>query len=302
MRGAALLAMRLQLLLAQAACAHGGAPTAGDEAAQGSGRGAARRGRGGRGGCPGQHEPARTARRSAAQHSAARHSAACARALHRALSLLEGAGAACLEELGETYPPSMATQAAAVAGPGREGAAARAAGLGDSRPPALEDSVPPSALATLGEQLQACARLQRGSLAAPCHRHALRLLGTAREQLRGAEARLAAGRQQGQGRQQGRPQGRPRPQQGGVASELAHLCGRLAVSSFALGRQQEGASWLKEAAQHLLRTPPRSASASSASSSSSSRAEHAQLSSQLEQEHRPLALARMCSSLRTSRA
>ena len=293
MRGAALLAMRLQLLLAQAACAHGEAPTAGDEAAQGSGRGAARRGRGGRGGCPSHHEPAHTARHSAAQHSAARHSAACARALHRALSLLEGAGAACLEELGETYPPSMATQAAAVAGPGREGAAARAAGLGDSRPPALEDSVPPSALATLGEQLQACARLQRGSLAAPCHRHALRLLGTAREQLRGAEARLAAGRQQG------RQQGRPRPQQGCVASELAHLCGRLAVSSFALGRQQEGASWLKEAAQHLLRTPPRSASASSASSS---RAEHAQLSSLLEQEHHPLALARMCSSLRTSRA
>ena len=291
MRGAALLAMRLQLLLAQAACAHGGAPKAGDQAAQGSGRGAARRGRGGRGGCPGHHEPARTARHSAAQHSAARHSAACARALHRALSLLEGAGAACLEELGETYPASMATQAAAVAGAGREGAAACAAGLGDSRPPAL-DSVPPSALAMLGEQLQACARLQRGSLAAPCHRHALRLLGTAREQLRRAEARLATGRQQG------RPQGRPRPQQGGVASELAHLCGRLAVSSFALGRQQEGASWLKEAAQHLLRTPPRSASASSASSS---RAEHAQLSSQLEQEHHPLALARMCSSLRTSR-
>ena len=86
-----------------------------------------------------------------------------------------------------------------------------------------------------------------------------------------------------------------------MASELAHLCGRLAVSSFALGRQQEGASWLKEAAQHLLRTPPRSASAASAASAASSRAEHAQLSSQLEQEHHPLALARMCSSLRTSR-
>ena len=298
MRGAALLAMRLQLLLAQAACAHGAAPKAGDEAAQGSARGAARGGRGGRGGCPGHHEPARTAQHSAAQHSTARHSAACARALHRALSLLEGAGAACLEELGRThaathaayYPlaASLASQAAGVAGPGREGAAACTAGLGDSGPPAL-DAVPPSALAMLGEQLQACALLQRGSLAAPCHRHALRLLGTAREQLRcGEEARLAAGRQQG----------RPRPQQGGVASELAHLCGRLAVSSFALGRQQEGASWLKEAAQHLLRTPPSRAS----SSASSSRAEHAQLSSQLEQEHHPLALARMCSSLRTSRA
>ena len=296
MRGAALLAMRLQLLLAQAACAHGAAPKAGDEAAQGSARGAARGGRGGRGGCPGHHEPARTARHSAAQHRTARHSAACARALHRALSLLEGAGAACLEELGRTHAAthaaSLALQAAGVAGPGREGAAACTAGLGDSGPPAL-DAVPPSALALLGEQLQACALLQRGSLVAPCHRHALRLLGTAREQLRRGEARLAAGRQQG------RQQGRPRPQQGGVASELAHLCGRLAVSSFALGRQQEGASWLKEAAQHLLRTPPSRASSSSASST---RAEHAQLSSQLEQEHHPLALARMCSSLRTSRA
>ena len=46
MRGPALLAMRLQLLLAQAACAHGAAAKAGDEAAHEAGRG----GRGGWGG------------------------------------------------------------------------------------------------------------------------------------------------------------------------------------------------------------------------------------------------------------
>ena len=265
MRGPALLAMRLQLLLAQAACAHGAAVKAGDEAGHEAGRG-------GRGGCSGHHEPAGTSRGQA-----------CARALHRALALLEGAGAACLEELGQVHAASMAMQAGAIAGAGLDGPTACTTGLGGLGPPALT---------MLGEQLQACALLQRGSLAAQCHRHALRLLGAAREQLRRGETRLAAGRRQG-------PQ--QRAQQRCVASELAHLCGRLAVSSFALRRQQEGAGWLKEAAQHLLRTPPSRASSSSSSSSSSARADLAQLSRELEQEQHPLALARMCSSLRTSR-
>jgi hypothetical protein len=240
MRGPALLAMRLQLLLAQAACAHGAAAKAGDEAAHEAGRG-------GRGGCSGHHEPAGTSR-----------APACARALLRALSLLEGAGAACLEELGQMHAAPMATQSAAIAGAGLGGTPASTTGLGGLGQPALT---------MLGEQLQACALLQRGSLAAQCHRHALRLLGTAREQLRRRETRLAARR--------------PGSQQACVASELAHLCGRLAVSSFALRRQQEGASWLKEAAQHLLRTPASRASSAS-SASSASRAEHAQLSRQLE--------------------
>ena len=208
--------------------------------------------------------------------------------MHRALSLLDGAGAACLEELGQMHVASMASTATqagatagATAGAGLDGATASTTVFGGLGPPALT---------LLAEQLQDCALLQGGSLAAQCHRHALRLLGTAREQLRRGETRLAVKRQ---GSQLG--------PQGCVASELAHLCGRLALSALALRRQQEGAGWLKEAAQHLLRTPPCRAS-SSASSSSSSRAELAQLSRELEQEQHPLALARMCSSLRTSRA
>ena len=276
MRGPALLAMRLQLLLAQAACAHDAAAKAGDEAGDEAGGEAGHgAGRGGRGGCSGHHEPAGTS-----------HAQACARALHRALSLLDGAGAACLEELGQMHVASMASMATqagatagATAGAGLDGATASTTVLGGLGPPVLT---------LLAEQLQSCALLQGGSLAAQCHRHALRLLGTAREQLRRGETRLAVGRQ---GSQQG-PQG---PPQGCVASELAHLCGRLALSALALRRQQEGAGWLKEAAQHLLRTPP------SRASSSSARADLAQLSRELEQEQHPLALARMCSSLRTSR-
>ena len=72
-----------------------------------------------------------------------------------------------------------------------------------------------------------------------------------------------------------------------MARELAHLSGRLAVSSFALDQRQQGIAWLREAAALLQRAGNRGLT-------KTARAEQAR---QLEQEADPVALARLCSAL-----
>ena len=112
--------------------------------------------------------------------------------------------------------------------------------------------------------------------AAACHRHALRLLGLARQQLLLEQA----------------SRGRAGPGADGAARELAHVCGRLAWSAFPLGQQDEGVAWLKEAAQQLLR-----ASAARAGVSKPARQAEPEQAWHLQQEHDPFALARTCSSI-----
>lgn len=234
MHGAPLLAVRLQLLLAQAACAHGASLQARHS----------ERSLCSSGGAGGGAEAAAAAAPSAGQ--------ACARALElldksaAGGAVLAGLGRPALTQLGEQLQASLL-------------------------PPTPRDRHLPPAHHTAATYTrpQACAELQPPKRGAACHRHALLLLRRARELLRRDAPRAPAG------------------SEAAVARELAHLSGRLAVSSFALGQRQQGIAWLREAAALLQRAGNRGLA-------KTARAEQAR---QLEQEADPVALARLCSAL-----
>ena len=229
----ALLALRAQLLLAQAACARAQAQQARAAAHAGAGAGAA-------------------------SSSGAAEAGAAVDPLARVLKLLGDCG-------------QIDTSGVKAEG-GCRAEMARATAL---------DALGHESLTRLAEQLQAAATLMReggastrrgggsggagggGGGGDKCHEAALSLLRRARDRLleevhRRKAARGAAYHPHPHPPHHPHHHHHPPPRMGGEAAllvELAHVCGRLAYSNFALRRQEEGTSWLHEAARLMQRLP-----------------------------------------------